>query len=445
MRSLWIALLVSQIFIGYGFIQSPLKQPNVVNSARVASVPTPVLNVNQGGRSKSSLALSLDQPLFNRNPTSAAWRQMFFVYIAFTLSFRTIRILTETIDIPDFVFTLPRFNGFGGNKQRKTRRRKNDSWLPNINFKTPGFLRSMISDFVSFSDRLQELVFIDMFPFLKLWYRITASKTSLVLEKSWKFVDELLDLDPPDVVDLREWGVCTLAGKELLPGGYTRYRFELEGENAAIPLELGQEILMCVVDQNDNVIKEPCFPVSSSSARGYFEIITKRGGEASGDRFAKALSSHDLGDEMAYKGGRYRFNYLGNKYPIEGLSLIASGLGGCSALQIMKNILTEDSTTIDDLEMLWVNENKSDFIVDKEVEEMEFRYLEKVTISRMIQDDLYGRGLTKRNDVKNAITPFNKGRLGVICAPEYVIGKARNLFTDLGYPQDEIITIVTSS
>ena len=93
---------------------------------------------------------------------------------------------------------------------------------------------------------------------------------------------------------------------------------------------------------------------------------------------------------------------------------------------------------------MWVNEDKSDFVCDSDVEKLENRYIEKFTLSRVIESDLYGPGLSRRQDLKNCFPPYKKGRLGVIIAPEYVIAKARNMLKDLGYPVEEIVTIVTA-
>jgi NAD(P)H-flavin reductase len=293
-------------------------------------------------------------------------------------------------------------------------------------------------------NRLCSSMSMDLFPAISLWLKIVLAKISLTGERLYTFLDEALDLNPPDVVDLQTWGVCRLAEKEILPGDVFRYRFELESENAVMPLEMGQELQMCVVDEGDNVLKVPVFPVSKTNARGYFDVLTKFGGEAASARFATALSQMGLGDEVAYKGGRYRLNYLGENYPIDSMSFVVSGLGSNAALQIIRNILGTDST-VDDTEMLWVNEERSDFVCDQDWEELEYRHVDKFSVSRIIQADLYGKSLTERDDVKDALTPYSEGRLGVICGPEYVIGKARNLLLKMGYPLEDIVTIVTAA
>jgi NAD(P)H-flavin reductase len=336
-------------------------------------------------------------------------------------------IASESVDMPEWDVRFPRVN-------MRTAGRKVFKLFAPVARPVQGFF-----------GRLAALLHLDFFPVVRLWYRIAAAKVAMAAERTYNFIDEVLDLNPPTVANLADWGVCRLHEREILPGDLFKYRFELNSADAILPLEMGQELQMCVVDSRDSVLKEPFFPVSKPDARGFFDIVTRRGGDASGDRFAEALSQMGLGDEVAFKGGRYRLNYLGSNYPIEGMSIIASGFGAPPALQIIRDIFTQESTTIDDVEMLWVNEKKSDFVCDADLEALEYRYVERFTMSRIIQEDLYGRGLANRNDVKETLSPYVKGRLGVICAPEYVIGKARNILIDLGYPMDDIVTIVTSA
>lgn len=46
-------------------------------------------------------------------------------------------------------------------------------------------------------------------------------------------------------VDLSIWSKATLLRATDLPGGYTRYRFNLESPDSYLPLDLGQEVLIC--------------------------------------------------------------------------------------------------------------------------------------------------------------------------------------------------------
>ena len=375
--------------------------------------------------SSTSLFLSLDEPLLPRQ--GPQWKLYFLSYLCLRIFIRLMNIIIENVDVDYINETY--FETLPVNLNNITKR---------INLLlTP--IRNKISDLLYKFN-------LDIFPKFNFYIHVITAKVKLIMEQLWENIDSALDLDPPDIVNLKEWGVCVLSQKELLPGGYFRYRFEIDSSNAVLPLQLGQEISMCSVDNKEKVLKEAFFPVSSPLARGYFDIMTKIGGESASDRFARSLSELLLGDEIAYKGGRYRLNYLGSNYPIKAVSIVASGLGATSALQILQNVLPGDSTTIENVEMVWINENEEDYICTDKIRQYEYGHLEKFTLDRIIEDDLYGRGFTRKDEIKQTLSSFDKGRIAIICAPEYVVGKARNfLTTELGYPLDDIVTIVTSS
>jgi NAD(P)H-flavin reductase len=55
--------------------------------------------------------------------------------------------------------------------------------------------------------------------------------------------------------------------------------------------------------------------------------------------------------------------YRGDENPIKSATIITDGLGIAPTIQLLKFALTDASTTIEDLEVLWMNELKSDFFL----------------------------------------------------------------------------------
>jgi len=180
--------------------------------------------------------------------------------------------------------------------------------------------------------------------------------------------------------------------------------------------------------------------VSSPKARGYFDILVRRGG-SDPSTFVRSLETLALGDELAFKGGRYRLNYLGQDDPISSMTVVTSGLGIAPSLQMLRGILTDRDSTVDDIELLWLNESKGDFVCEDEVESLELRHIEKVVVTRVVENDIYGRDLLKNAQIQEAVSPYEEGRVAVICAPDYVASTLRTLFQELGYPQENILAI----
>lgn len=72
------------------------------------------------------------------------------------------------------------------------------------------------------------------------------------------------------------WGVCTLRSKRRLGRtSYVQYEFDLPEPDYVLPLELGQEISLCCLDNENNVAKGEFFPYSTHSRPkpGTFSIL----------------------------------------------------------------------------------------------------------------------------------------------------------------------------
>lgn len=156
---------------------------------------------------------------------------------------------------------------------------------------------------------------------------------------------------------------------------------------------------------------------------------------------AKTLRELKQGDEIAFKGGGYRLRYEGKDDPISFISLFASGPGISTALQTLRGVLPEGDSTVVDTELLWINEDLDEYVCDKDVEALEYKYIEKCSVTRIVQRDLYGNDISKNRQVLEAVADYKKGSIAVVCAPAYLISRARHLYSEKGYPHDNIITI----
>jgi ferredoxin-NADP reductase len=250
-------------------------------------------------------------------------------------------------------------------------------------------------------------------------------------------------LDEDSKINLKEWNICEFVEKEYVSGPYTKYRFNLPYNDASLPLAVGQELVMCSVDSasENKVVKESFFPVSPQTARGYFEILVSSDELASSSRFAKALKGLEEGDELAFKGGSYRLRYDGRDDPITFISFLASGLGITTTLQALRGVLSEGDSTVVDTEVLWINEDLDDYVCDKEIEGLEYKFIEKCAVTRVVQRDLYHNDISRNKQVLEAVAPYESGRIAVVCAPSYLISKARQLYVEKGYPNENIISI----
>ena len=279
-------------------------------------------------------------------------------------------------------------------------------------------------------------------PGLVLFFRIVMAKIMMFVEYTVKSVVDLgNDEDEPELIGRDDWSICTLSERESLSSRYVKYRFELEDPSAKLPLEVGQEVLLCTVDSQNRVFKEPFFPLSPTSARGYFDVVLRRERDSGSDKFSKALETLALGDEIALKTGKMKLNYIGNDDEITDITVVASGMGIIPAINILRGILPGSDSTIEDIKVLWINEDKGDFFCNNELEKLEYRYFERLAVKRILENDLYAADLSKVNELKDQFSPYESGKIAIICGPDYVISKSRSMFYDMEYPTTNIMSI----
>ena len=204
-----------------------------------------------------------------------------------------------------------------------------------------------------------------------------------------------------------------------------------------------EQITLCTVDSENRVFKEPFFPVSSLDAQGYFDIIARRDRESSSsaDKFTKALDTLALQDEIAFKTGRNKLNYIGNDDTITQISIVASSMGIVPVIQIIRGILSDPESSVESVDLLWINEDKGDFFCNREIEKLEYRYFERLAINRVLETDLYGRDLSKVSEVMDQFSDYEPGKVAIVSGPDFLISKARNLYYEMEYPTVNIMSI----
>lgn len=293
---------------------------------------------------------------------------------------------------------------------------------------------------------IQDRITNDYIPTIRESAKITYANSLVFLERIQRIVTKVVDLNPAEEIDIDEWKVCTLLDREDISPKYSRYRFELLNPDGVLPLNIGQELTMCVIDDEDRVLKESFFPISTQNSKGYFDVVVKNENDYAGNidenSFASTLKELRVGDELAFKGGRYRLNYSGKQKKITALTCVAAGVGITPILQVLRGVLPESESSIGDVELLWMNENGEEFLCDDEISKFEVKYYSKFFASKVVQPDLYGVNMMKNDDILGSISPYEPGRIAVIAGPDYVITKARQLLTTIGYPSDCILSIL---
>ena len=126
------------------------------------------------------------------------------------------------------------------------------------------------------------------------------------------------------------------------------------------------------------------------------------------------------------------------------ITFIASGLGITAILQVLRNILSSKDSSVSFIDLVWINEEINDFVCDKIIEDFEYLYYDKVMVTRILEEDLFGKGLSKLPDFFKVIHSYESASLAIICAPDYILSRSRSVLFEMGYPTDSVLSIIMS-
>lgn len=125
--------------------------------------------------------------------------------------------------------------------------------------------------------------------------------------------------------DNEGWGVCTLRAKRRLGrSSFVQYEFDLPEPDYVLPLDLGQQISLCCLDNYNNVAKGEFFPYipDSKTRLGTFSILAPNRTPTENE-FA-------IGDDAANFVSVLRANYLGFAFSVTGSDDIFSVWHSCN-------------------------------------------------------------------------------------------------------------------
>ena len=249
------------------------------------------------------------------------------------------------------------------------------------------------------------------------------------------------------------WGVSTLRSRKRLgKTNFVQYEFELPEPEYVLPLELGQQISLCCLDNEGNVARGDFFPFSLTARTkpGSFSILVPNkspeenvvlmGLEAA--NFARVVKQElKIGDEVAIKPGDTRLNYRGQYLPVTDMVYIACGNGIVPVLEQARAVLPRGASSVGAVTIVWINEETKDFDVLAEVLEKEyFKYSDKLAVSCIV-DSPRRRDWSDNNEINSAVPEFRQGTMAVLAGPTDLMEKAFYYLEDRGYPSDTICVL----
>mmetsp|Transcript_5356 Transcript_5356/g.10340 ORF Transcript_5356/g.10340 Transcript_5356/m.10340 type:complete len:431 (+) Transcript_5356:264-1556(+) len=249
------------------------------------------------------------------------------------------------------------------------------------------------------------------------------------------------------------WGVSTLRSRKRLgKTNFIQYEFELPEPDYVLPLELGQQVSLCCLDNEGNVARGDFFPFSPTGKTkpGSFSVLVPNktpeenivllGLEAA--NFCRVVKQElKIGDEVAIKPGDTRLNYRGQYLPVTDILYVACGNGIVPVLEQARAVLPRGSSSVAAVTVVWINEETKDFDVLAEVLEKEyFKYSDKLAVSCIV-DSPRRRDWSDNNEINAAVPDFKQGTMAVLAGPTDLMEKAFYYLEDRGYPSDTICVL----
>jgi preprotein translocase subunit SecG len=302
----------------------------------------------------------------------------------------------------------------------------------------------------------------------------TISRLMRHIKGRFQRVMERFEGQPQDVgvpmpfMDANEgWGVCTLASRKRLgKSSFVQYEFDLPQPDYVLPLDLGQQVSMCCLDNEGNVARGDFFPFAPNNnhggkkgrkskkkkTTGSFSILLPNHKSPDKNIFAMGLDASNfarvvknelkIGDEVALKPGKHRLAYRGQYLPVTDMVYVAFGTGIVPVLDQIRAVLPTGTSSVKSVTVVWINEATRDFDVTAAILEQEyFKYSQKLAVSCIV-DDLHYKDFAENTEVNDAIPNFQLGAMAVVAGPAELKDKAMSyLEHERGYPRDTICVL----
>jgi len=250
------------------------------------------------------------------------------------------------------------------------------------------------------------------------------------------------------------WGTCTLkARKKIGKSSFEQFEFTLPSPDNVLPLDLGQQISLCCLDNNNHVAKGEFYPyVSGKHAKlGSFSILTPNYDSSTDNDFALGNDAANfarvlrddlkVGDEVALKMGAHKLDYRGQYLPVTDMLYVACSTGIVPVMEQVKAVLPNGSSSVKSVSVIWVNPATKDFDVTAEqLENLYFQHSTKLAVSCIV-DNLQTNTVEDNAEITAALPDFIPGTMAVLAGPPEVARKTRAYLISRGYPEDCICVL----
>lgn len=282
---------------------------------------------------------------------------------------------------------------------------------------------------------------------------VATSKRLQALRERFQRQPELAGVPMPfDKASGNEgWSVCTLRSKRRLGrSSFLQYEFDLPRVDYVLPLDLGQQVSLCCLDNSNNVAKGEFFTYNAEMKKrlGRFAILAPNRTPAENEfaigddaaNFIRVLKEDlKVGDEIALKPGKNRLAYRGQYLPVTDMVYVACGTGIAPVMDQVRMVLPPtSSSSVESVTVVWINESTRDFDVNAEQLEKEYhKFNTKLAVACIVEDLTKGESVMSQNtEIFEAVPDFIPGTMAVLSGPGPLMETSVQYLQGRGYPMD---------
>ncbi|KAE8148936.1 hypothetical protein BDV25DRAFT_130810 [Aspergillus avenaceus] len=273
-------------------------------------------------------------------------------------------------------------------------------------------------------------------------------------QSSLKVLKEDKSTSPDEVRSVflqpRSWTTATLKEKINVSWDTRIVKLQLEHEDQALGLPIGQHFMIKIPDTSNEAIIRSYTPISETNQKGTVDLLVKiyfATSTVAGGKMTTALDKLPLGSAIQCKGPTGRFEYLGNgrvlvsgkERQIRSFKMICGGTGITPIFQVLRAVI-QDQQDPTSCTVLDGNRQEEDILCRSEIDGFAASDSKRCnvihTLSKASESWTGRRGRIDEALLKEHVAPEDESMV-LICGPPAMEKSAQEILSKQGWKESD--------
>lgn len=278
----------------------------------------------------------------------------------------------------------------------------------------------------------------------------TLDENSKLALKDDQNHEKELDAPSPTFLATRSWKKAVLHARRSISWDTQIFTFELEHEDQAIGLPVGQHLLLRLHGPStQETIIRPYTPIPTSAKKGYMDILIKLYLDTKtreGGKMSKALHALSIGDVADFKGPIGKFEYHGRGYcsinkrkkKFNQFGMICAGSGITPIYQVLHSIMNDAA---DETKCTLLNGNRTadDILCRDNIDALINGSAEVVYTLTQATEEWDGRKGRIDADLISRYCKRDESTLILVCGPDALEKSVAMALREQGWRDEQIL------